>query len=178
METHIYNLCSPLIRLNPLTLFLLTTIPFMIDAAGNSSPGVHLTGRILVSIGSIILFAWIYTVGMKSNENLNSNGIYISAFKFFNWTFLLTLAFYLLAMFGTEDQTFDSNRMQFQFAKPIYFPILSILSFLISCIMAGKLLVSAELKRDAEFKEYFTTILLFIIASIGLWFIQPRIQKL
>ncbi len=178
MENQIYNLCSPLIRLKPLTLFLSTTIPLILKVAGTGSPSLDLAGRSMASIGSIILFAWIYAVGMKSNENLNSQGIFIPISKFFNWIFLLTLLFYLLTLFATVDHTINSNRMQFHFVTPIYLPIISILSFFVSCFITGKLLVSAELKRQAEFKDFFTTTLLFIIASIGLWFIQPRIQKI
>lgn len=178
MENQIYNLCSPLMRLKPLTLFLLTTIPLIIQVAVKGTPSQDMAGRILTSIGSIILFAWVYAVGMKSIETLNSQGIYISIYKFFNWIFLLTLFFYLFTQFAMVDHTIDSNRMQFHFVTPIYIPIISIFGFFVSCFITGKLLVSAELKREAEFKDYFTTILLFMIASIGLWFIQPRIQKL
>jgi uncharacterized membrane protein YhaH (DUF805 family) len=115
---------------------------------------------------------------MKSIENLNAQGISILSYKFYSWVFIWTILFYLLTIFGTEEQIFLSGAMQFHFVKPIFFPVLFLLSFLGLITLAARLLVSAELNKHAEFGDYFSTLLLFMITPIGFWFIQPRVQKL
>jgi hypothetical protein len=38
--------------------------------------------------------------------------------------------------------------------------------------------VSAEKNKEAKFGDYFTTLILFAISWLGVWWIQPRVQKL
>ncbi len=50
--------------------------------------------------------------------------------------------------------------------------------FLIVIIIASKTLVSAETGSNANLGSFLPTALLLFFFPIGLWFIQPRIQRL
>jgi hypothetical protein len=45
-------------------------------------------------------------------------------------------------------------------------------------LIAAKTLITIELKRKATFSDYFWTYFFMINLFIGIWFIQPKINKL
>ena len=178
MENQIYKLTSGLIRMKPLTLFLVTTLPLLFKFSMPATEAYVFINKLMMSIGSIILFAWVYAVGCKSNDKLLSEGISVDIFKYFNWVAALSILFYILTMFATTEVITNKSGMQFRFATPVYLPIICMLAFIATLLIAAKMLVSAEQNKEAKFDDYCNTFLLFMIASIGLWFIQPRVQKL
>ena len=178
MEKSLYRICSPLLDLNRFVLLLLISFPVCFGFYAVSSIGYLFDKPILASIGGMFLLAWIFAIGYKANAKLITQGISLDASSYFNASIIAVLVTYTLTFFGTNHLTTLSSGIQIHYVSPLYIPILFGFAYLSVIWIAAKSLVSAEINREAEFAEYFSTMLLFLISLIGLWFIQPRIHKL
>lgn len=63
-----------------------------------------------------------------------------------------------------------------EFNLPLHFGIMLMMFYVI--IYAAKTLKTAELKRETSISEYLDEVFLLWFYPIGIWFIQPRIQKI
>ena len=178
MEKQIYNLTSGFLRMNRLVLFLLIAFPITLNFYSPPSEAFNIFNRLFASIGGICLLAWLFAIGHKANEKLVSQGVNLNSFRLFNWAVILIVLSFILMLFLSKDVNTTVNGMQLHYVTPLFLPVIFFLTFLITILIAAKALVSAELNKEAGFGEYFTTALLMMVAVIGLWFIQPRVQKI
>ena len=178
MDKQLYHLTSGLLKMNRLLLFLLIAFPLTLKFYSPPSDDYPIINNLLASIGGIFLLGWLYAIGHRANEKLVSQGMNLNAFKYFNWTVILIVASYILGVFTTTEVHSVIGRIHVNYVTPMYLPIIFLLSFLATMFIAAKTLVSAELNREAGIGEFLPTLLLMIIAAIGLWFIQPRVQKI
>lgn len=178
MEKQIINFTSGFLRINRVVLFLLIAFPLTLRFYASPSDDFAVANRLFASIGGICLLCWIFAIGHKANAKLESQGINLNAFRFFNWSVILVVVSFLLTLFVSTHANTTFNGMNINYSTPIFLPVILIFAFVFTIIVAAKTLVSAELNKDARIGEYFTTMLLMIFAAIGLWFIQPRVQKI
>jgi hypothetical protein len=160
-------------------LFLITGISFHSD----SSPLVQASVAILNLIGGVFFLGWMFAIGSKAKEKLDAKGITPVLLKYYGFYFVGIIACAVLMLVGSSGSgsiASDSSGFNFQvtYTNP---PMISLFFFVLLVVIGvstAKALVSAEKGKDAEVEEYFTTILLFLFSFIGVWFIQPRAQKL
>lgn len=134
-------------------------------------------------IGGTAFIAWLYAVGHKANDHLQSKNIALPVFQFFNYSFIVLIGSVLIMLllsqgtvsFGNEGGHVDYH---ITYTKPLGLSLLFASSLLFAVFIAAKALVSAEMNKEAEFKDYFSTLVLFAILWIGVWFIQPRARNL
>ena len=140
-------------------------------------------------IGIISFLSWVYAIGHKTNEKLKNNNITLTIFKYFNFGFMAMIAsgviMYILLI--TQDEvniTEKSGNMNYHisYLKPLALSLgvglVLVISSIFIVLVAAKMLVSAEKNKEAKFGDYFTTLILFAISWLGVWWIQPRVQKL
>lgn len=178
MENQLIKTCSNLLQINRFYLFLLIACPIGIGVFTSDSMNFSPRMPLMVSIGGIILLAWIFAIGHKAHAKLLTQGKPLALFNYFNSAVIAVVLTYLLVLFFAKDVYSFSNGIHIHYASPVYLPILFIIAYLITIFIAAKTLVSAELNSEGNITDYFSTVLLFIISAIGVWFIQPRIQKL
>jgi hypothetical protein len=178
MEKQLIHFTSRFLYMNRLVLFLLIVFPITVRIYSPGSDDFTLFNRLFASIGGICLLSWLFAIGHKANEKLVSQSIHLNSFRFFNWSAILVVVSFILYLFFSTDANTVISGMKFNYATPIFLPVLLILSFFLTMVIAAKALVSAELNRDAGLIEYFTTVLLMVFAVIGLWFIQPRVKNI
>lgn len=178
MTKQIQKLTSVFLSMNRLVLFILIAFPLTIRFYSPPSDDYIILNRIIGSIGGICLLGWLFAIGHKANDKLISQGINADYFRKFNLVILSVVVSYLLIVFVSTDVNTTINAMSIHYVTPVYLPILFCLSFLITIAIAAKTLVSAELNKQAGVGDYFSTMLLMVFAAIGLWFIQPRVQKI
>jgi hypothetical protein len=134
-------------------------------------------------IGCISFLSWVYAIGHKANLRLQNQSINLIIFKYFNFGFIMIIGS-LLTMFilSQGDVSYGDNsgiiNYHITYTKPGEVAFILVAAFIFTISVASKALVSAEKNKEAEFGDYFVTILLFIFSWLGLWFIQPRVQKL
>lgn len=178
MEKQLINLTSGFLRMNRLVLFLLISFPITIRFYSPPSDDFAIINRLIESIGGACLLCWLFAIAHKASGKLTLQGIALNSFRFFNWAVVLAVVSYFLILFFSTNVNIPANGFNINYVKPLFLPIIFILSFLVIIFIAAKALVSAELNKDAGAGEYFTTFLLMLVASIGLWFIQPRVKKI
>ena len=178
MDKQLYHLTSGLLKMNRLLLFLLIAFPLTLKFYSPPSDDYPIINSLLTNIGGIFLLGWLYAIGHRANEKLVSKGMNLNVFKYFNWTVILIVATYILSVFTTTEVHSVIGRIHVNYVAPMYLPIIMLFAFLTTMFIAAKTLVSAELNKEASIGEFMPTFLLMIITAIGLWFIQPRVQKI
>lgn len=166
MKTIEAGLVNLFTNLNSFLLFLLIAFPVGIQF---TSPNYPIANLFLSSIGGFFLLCWIYAIGTKAAQSIKAQSSLQPKEQLFKALFTLILLLAALAALIT--------------AKNVYPSLLTVIAVAIACLfivavtMAASALVSAELKRQVTFNDYFTTFLLLLFPVVGVWFIQPRLKK-
>lgn len=125
----------------------------------------------ILSVG--IFFGWHYSMGVSLNKRI-SNEINLNV-TYFKISFFLILFFYFgIALFKIVT------------GRPLYSHILILLPVILTqlyCLIymlyfVAKSLKMAELKREVVYSDYADEFFLILFYPIGIWNIQPRINKL
>lgn len=138
---------------------------------------------VILLIVMSIYFSWYWAVGTHLQEFIPEGNRRKT--KFFKVTILTPLLYFflvfmLIAIFVRESFFNDPNF--------VVIGILAVFGFLlhffsIFCIFynvyfVAKTIKTAELQREAVFGEYIGEFFLILIFPIGIWFIQPRINRM
>lgn len=179
---------SKLLRLKHWQLFLLLTgapLVFQLFAMQamirNDDPQeVFVPFAITMIIVVTIFFGWFYALGTNLHKQLpESVSMNLARFKLF----LLIPAFYLLSfclliLFAISDQELFQN--YFTSFSGIIIPIhlLSTFSIFYALYFVSKALKSVEWQRPVTFSDYAGEFFLIWFFPLGVWIIQPRINRL
>ncbi|MBN9296553.1 MAG: hypothetical protein J0I41_06050 [Filimonas sp.] len=145
-------------------------------------PILDTIGPFFLSIVMLGWLAWMYSTGVLLHRKLLETGLHmkLSLFK----GFLLTPCIYFLGllMYAVFDKQSGSNQRTppeelFLFAVGLgcFFCIYCILY---SFYFIAKCLKSIQYKRIASFKEYAGLFFLFWVLPVGIWILQPKINKI
>jgi hypothetical protein len=131
-------------------------------------------------IGTTNSFIWVWVavaeviqtiaLGMRPKDNL---------FRICFWipvTYVSYLVGFLL--FNLFVHKTESFNIELELKLLGGFGLLSVMCILYGLMFAAKVIKSAELQRNLKFHEYLPEFVLLILAPIGLWVIQPRLNKL
>lgn len=174
-----------LLRLESWKLFLLMLLPALLGALalllGNSVAAGNSLLIVMGQIGTLLFVGvfvyWIYGLGaylvqLSPNQNFSLAG------------FTIALGFSTLYRV-TLDTAGLWYRLKYQTSLNLEtvlwivpFHLLATLAALYCFYMDAHLLVSAERKQASGFKAVWPTFGLILAFPLGLWFIQPRLQKL
>lgn len=130
----------------------------------------------IVSLGSF--FSWFYSLGnglykkLPPKVDLNIRFFRISIFLPVVYIFLF-IGFMLISLFLDKG---EPNLYYFFAIIPIHF-------FMMFCVVyqlyfISKSLKSVELQREVTFNDYSSEFFLIWFYPIGVWFIQPRVNRL
>jgi hypothetical protein len=127
-----------------------------------------------------IYHLWLYTILSKSYDRILEY-VEIQNFTPFN-QYKLGLGISIIAMFlmsiGSQQVSYNSLSLQIIYSEPVEYAIMYLIGMLLLISITAKSLVMVERKREIEFKDYIKSMLLLLFPFIGVWFIQPKIQKL
>ena len=114
----------------------------------------------------IPLYLWIWSIGTRLHrKQFSKNNVGLYLFKI-SILFPFIYLFYVLYRMITIG---DIN-------MPLHF--LAMLSSLYATVFAAKTLKSAELNKNATVSDYLGEFFLIWFFPIGIWVLQPRIQKI
>lgn len=126
-------------------------------------------------------YRWLYTLAINLHRKLpNTVEISLTRFKFF---------FYFPAVYITSlivvSVFLFSRCLSFEGSWPIttFLIVIPLHLFAIFCnfyclYFIAKTLKSVELEREARFSDYASEFILLWFSIVGIWIIQPRINKL
>jgi hypothetical protein len=125
---------------------------------------------ILYVVGATLYFGWFAVLGNSLADMLPAGTDYSR-----NW-FLLDLFIVLLALGAltllTEDGSYHARGLAALPSLYVVFAFVHVLWF------PAAALVAIEKNRKPEFGFYFGTMLLLLVWPIGVWFVQPRLNRL
>jgi len=128
---------------------------------------------LLRTLSVVFYFGWFYALGVNLNEELPDT--VEMSLKKFKWSLFL---FPIVCMvFPIVVALFGNMRAM---DNPVfYWIVFSILFFSIFySYFNAKSLKAVELQRPVVFKDYIGMFFLFLFYPIGIWVIQPRINKI
>lgn len=169
---------SIFVRLDRIVLFILIAIPGSVNIYfSQQEENLDVMG-LLKAFSGLCWLAWIVAIGCHAKYKLLAKGIELRVLRNYVLRFFIVTVIYLLVKWVTEEVKTSYGNITIRYDSPIILPILFTITFVITTLIAAKALVSAEQNKEAEFKDYFTTIVLMLLPFIGVWFIQPRVQKI
>ena len=128
----------------------------------------------------VVLLGWFYAVGVFLKKKLpNTVKMDTSKFKFFFFTPLCyMLLFYCISLylFHSVSNGNYQNLGIIIILIPLHF--FSMLCLLYCVYYLAKVLKAVEFQRPVTFSEYIVEFLLILFFPIGIWFIQPKINKI
>lgn len=136
---------------------------------------------VIMALCLIIYFLWFYTLGINLHRKLPpSVKMNLNLFLFFiSYPVVYIIAF---CFFISRSIQFTNGLPPFAFPTSILLiiPLHLVAMFcMFYCIyFVSKALKSAELQRDAVVGDYIIDFICFWFYFVGIWFLQPRINKL
>jgi MFS family permease len=135
--------------------------------------------RLAMVIPFLTFYFWLWSCGYLLNEkikdSLNTHSSYFSlavgtsAFA----TFFLTVYGALLGNRGQEYAEF--NTMTYIGFGLVVF--IALFTFLMAASFLAKTLVRAEREAHVKSADYYSEFIMILVFPIGIWMLQPRIQK-
>jgi len=141
---------------------------------------IKLGYSLLYIYGILLFFSWFYSLGTNLYSiNLIPSSLKIKSFKILMhfipiYFILFILLFLTITLFDFRVNNFLLDKMIF--IAPIHF--IAGISLIYCSHFVFKALNMVEKNRDVSGKEIFFDFLLLVIFPIGIWFIQPRINKI
>jgi hypothetical protein len=125
--------------------------------------------RILSLLPSVLITTcWIFSVVICFRKRLA--GIFKVNLVLFIPAFCLAIVFILTGFFGSIMSV----------AYPVRISVIigAIILVFYCALTAAKTLKSLETGEEADVNDYFGDAFLFLVPEVGIWFLQPRINKL
>lgn len=179
----LYLKMSILLRLTHWQLFLVTIgVPLIINIiltisrmGSQNSPFILTTSLITSIISVTIILAWFYALGTNLHQKLPDTAkMNLKRFKI-----ILSLTAFYSVLFVVFNKTSGHRIMNMDTA--IYF--MPVHLFFMLCIFYcwhfnAKALKAVELHRNVAFDDFASEFFLLLFYPVGIWIIQPRINKL
>lgn len=129
-----------------------------------------------------IFFGWFWSIGVGLHKFLPENhNLKLKKFKIFFFIPLLYIIFLMFSMifFGVFSDFPPPNGMfGLSFALIIPLHLFSIFCMFYMLYFCSKTIKSIELNREVEFSDYVAEFFLLWFYIIGIWILQPKINKI
>ncbi len=129
---------------------------------------------LIIQIKNIIIglayYSWLYVLGKGLNYCIPRRHMLSDTFLTFNF-FFFSLSYTLLNILLDPGTTINFRGVGFLLF--LYF----LFSYLYLFYFAAKALTSAEKLRRTSFKDHIGEMFLLMIGLIGVWILQPRVNK-
>jgi len=166
---------------------LLFGLPIIIQVTGivavvsGKSPAIMIFSFPLVMILFIgVYFGWIYSLATKLNNRLPGNaGMKLARFKLFSLfplAYIFLICLFMFGLFNNLWQVPGSPIKIFAIILPLH--LFSIFCIFYCLHFTAKSLKIVELQRPVSFSDFAGEFVLMWFFPIGVWVIQPRVNRL
>jgi hypothetical protein len=147
-------------------LFLILILPNLFQYSDN--------GRLLIDILLIVLIS-VWSIAIIFYGRLNNREIKNSSFYY---SYCILILFYFLSFYVNENIEFISQD-KFNLILSLFMLVITIANILNVIIQISKTIVGLEKnKPNLNIKEWQDTFFLILVFFIGIWVVQPRINKI
>lgn len=138
--------------------------------------------EIINSVAVVTFTLWIYAVGVYGQDRIAELGLKPMNLKLFRINVIIVGSFFfvglvLSAIIGKVDQT-TTNTLNL---KDIIYTIgglYFVFAMVQTIIFVSKTIAKIEFKREVTFGDYFNNLLLMFFYFVGIWFLQPKVNRL
>lgn len=161
----------------PLVLQLVQNILFVWTGPTSAGSFSSLLG-LLVIIPLFIYFIWIYTVGKRFNESILGSGRKVRMFEislfvsFFGHLFLLI---YFWSYSNLINQAEGEELLPISLLALMVF--ISFFTLFYALSFMARALVQMERGSNIHSSEYYSEFIMALIFPLGIWLLQPRINR-
>jgi hypothetical protein len=158
-----------LLKLTHIELFLLFMLPLALSIALNLD-AYHPFYNAILNISFFLLFlGWLYSVGNELGKRRFNNSKQLLLFRIS----IIVYSLFIILISFNDIIGIDAE-------NPLFFVtiVLALLSIFYALYFVSRVLVSEEKQREVSFKEHQIECFLFFVFVIGVWFLQPRINRL
>jgi len=176
----------PFVSMIVLIIIQVTTLMNQHTPRPESISPLFFVSPIVMLLAAAILFYWQWSVATGLNSYLHpETQLRLKRFKFFFFVPLIYFGIIFIAGIVIIPQIPFGNEQppSIGFILPLILVMVLLHFFSIFCIIyilyfIAKTLKSVELQREAHFSDYIGEFFLMWCFPIGIWFIQPRINKI
>ena len=175
----------------PLIFQVLTMASMFLNiSTGNDQVLSHILNYYWIFLIAIVLFngvlfGWIWSIGTELQKWVpNEAKMKVKKFKILfsiPAIYILIFAFFMGAAFeGFFDQGYEPHIAYMGGIMMIIFPIhlFSMFCIFYSLYFVSKTLKTVELQRETSFSEFVGEFFMIWFYPVGIWIVQPRINKL
>lgn len=146
----------------------------------NNRSIAFLAPLLLMMLVIAVFFAWFYALGTNLYKKLpptvNMSLVRFKIFLFIPVAYILFICVFLAFIFSNVTAGNPLNPLVFLFIVPLH--LFSIFCIFYSLYFIAKTLKAVEWQKPVTFNEFAGEFFLIWFFPIGIWFIQPRINKL
>jgi len=180
-----------LLALNWQLFLLVALLPLLILVGGLLVPAYYFSGATLffavplaVVFSQVVLYGWMWSVGQGLYRQKGLQAYFSN--KTFRWMvatpvfiILLVLIFWLwgAAILGMGKFSM-ANVLTGALLFLLPLEVIFIVSKFYCLYFVARVLKTAELQRAARFEDFSMEFILLMVFPIGLWWIQPRVNRL
>ena len=127
---------------------------------------------------------WIYAIGTFGQERISELGLRTMNVKLFKVNVIVLGALFLFILFlsATQQDAVLANKATDTFEPKDIINIIAGAYFVFAVfqtiIFTCKTIAKIELRREVSSSDYFTNLLLMFFFFIGIWILQPKINRL
>jgi hypothetical protein len=140
--------------------------------------------EIINSVAAVTFAFWIYAIGVYGQYRVAELGLKTMNVKLFKTNVIILGILFLIVLIysATQREVAETNNVTNTFEAKDIFNIIAGLYFVFAVfqtiIFACKTIAKIELRREVSFGDYFTNLLLMLFFFIGVWILQPKINRL
>lgn len=140
--------------------------------------------EIINSVALVSFTSWVYAIGVYGQSRIAELGLMVMNVKLFKVNVLISGVLWLILLIcaATQGQDIGANEPSGTIRiKDILFILPGFyffFAFVQTIIFACKTIAKIELRREVSFGDYFTNLLLMVFFFIGVWILQPKINRL
>jgi hypothetical protein len=159
---------------------MMGTILSNISSRNNPDPSFMIQYLKFIPIGIIffmgILFGWYYSIAIGLQSKIPGDiNMKVKRFKLFFFIPLIYI-FFFFGFFMTSTAGDGPSLSVFAVIVPLH--LFSMFCILHSLYFVAKTVKTAELQREAHFADFVGEFFMIWFYPIGIWIIQPRINKI
>lgn len=131
--------------------------------------------EIINFIGILTFIIWIYSIGKYGQIKIEELNLPKLDDKLFKLNLVVITLFLIIKYFFLTKEINETGILNLiHIALTIYL----IFAFIQIIVFASKTLSTLELRKETKFSDYSSDFFMFIFFFIGLWMLQPKVNKL
>jgi hypothetical protein len=140
--------------------------------------------EIINSVAVVKFTLWIYAIGVYGQDRIAELGLKTMNVKLYKTNVIvLAILFLVILIYSvTQPEVAEANNVTNTFEAKDIVNIIGGLYFVFAVfqtiIFACKTIAKIELRREVAFGDYFTNLILMFFFFVGIWILQPKINRL